>query len=279
MYSLVMAMALSGTAALPAHGGHGGNGGCYGGYACSGYNGCSGYGHGCNGGGHRLFGGLFGKHRGHGCNGGYACSGYGSGYGCSGYGCNGGGHRLFGGLFGKHRGHGCNGGYACSGYGGGYGCSGAVVASCCGCTGGYAGGYGGGYGAVGVPMGAGAPVMGAPMGAPGATPNVAPAPAEKRPEEPRRAEPKPPAASNAPAKLLVSLPADAALTIDGQATTSTGTTREFASPVLEAGRDYVYTLKANIVRDGKTVEESQTIRVRAGQTSEVSFGLTAVAAN
>jgi uncharacterized protein (TIGR03000 family) len=105
-------------------------------------------------------------------------------------------------------------------------------------------------------------------------PQTAPAPSEKR------AEPKPPAASNAaPAKLLVSLPADATLTIDGQATTSKGASREFASPVLETGRDYVYTLKANVTRDGKTVEESKTILVRAGETSEVSFGLTTVAAN
>lgn len=101
----------------------------------------------------------------------------------------------------------------------------------------------------------------------------APAPTPK-PEQPRKAEPRPPAAFNAaPAKVLVSLPTDASLTIDGNATVSTSGNRTFVSPELEAGKDYVYTLKAEIVRDGKSVTESKTIYVRAGETTEVAFDL------
>lgn len=244
MYSMVMVMALSGTAAVPAFGGHG----CHGSSGCSGYYGCSGSscGGSCHG-GHRLFS-CFNK--GNSCHGSYGCSGSCSGchgsYGCSGS-CHG-GHRLFGG----HGGHGCHG--SCSGYSN---CCGSVMV---GCTGGH--GCTGGYGAP----------MGAPMGAP---PAAAPAPAEKG-----RAEPRPPAALNAaPAKVLVTLPVDASLTIDGQATTSTGATREFVSPALENGKAYVYTIKVDVSRDGKTVSESKTVYVRAGETSEVSFGLSTVASN
>jgi len=266
-----MVMALSGTAAAPAFGGHGchgGNHGCSGYYSCSGYGhggyGCSGYG--CSGschGGHGFF------NKGHGCHGGHGCSGYCSGYvsyGCSGYGCSGschGGH----GLFNKH-GHG---GHGCSGYSN---CCGYVNYSCCGCTGGnvYYGGMGG------MPMGA---PMGAPMGGPQMQKAPAPTPGgAATPVEPRRTDTKPPAALNAaPAKVLVSLPVDASLTIDGQSTTSTGTSREFVSPALESGKDYVYTLTVNVVREGKTVSESKTVLVRAGETSTISFGLATVAAN
>lgn len=100
------------------------------------------------------------------------------------------------------------------------------------------------------------------------------------PAEPKKAETKPPAASlPTPAKVLVSLPADATLTIDGHATTSTSAQRTFVSPELEAGKDFTYTLKAEMVREGKTVTESKTIVVRAGETTEVSFDTLTVASN
>lgn len=107
------------------------------------------------------------------------------------------------------------------------------------------------------------------------------APATKAmPAEPKKAETKPPAASlPTPAKVLVSLPADATLTIDGHATTSTSAQRTFVSPELEAGKDFTYTLKAEMVREGKTVTESKTIVVRAGETTEVSFDTLTVASN
>ena len=75
----------------------------------------------------------------------------------------------------------------------------------------------------------------------------------------------------APATIVVSLPAEATLTIDGFATTLTSSVREFTTPTLAAGQSFVYNLTAAVVRDGKTVSSSQQIVVRAGETSKVSL--------
>jgi uncharacterized protein (TIGR03000 family) len=73
----------------------------------------------------------------------------------------------------------------------------------------------------------------------------------------------------APATILVTLPAQARLLIDGAATTSTSGTRLFVSPNLEPGRAYVYTLRAEMVRDGQTVAQEQRVTVRAGEQTRV----------
>jgi uncharacterized protein (TIGR03000 family) len=243
MYSVVLMMALSGGADAPACFGHGG-GCCGGGYACS----CSGYS--CHGGGHRLFGGhgccggggLFGGHGccggGHGMFGGHGCCGggglFGGHHGC----CGGGG--LFGG---HHRGHGCCGGYGCCG--GAYACSGACtgVAACTGCGG----------GAVITP----GPVQGTPPA------NVMPNPETIKPA-PKKAE------GPAPATIIVSLPENATLTVDGNATKSTSASRRLITPALEMGNSYVYTLRATF--NGQVV--TQDVEVRGGETSQANFSFT-----
>ena len=92
-------------------------------------------------------------------------------------------------------------------------------------------------------------------------------------------KPKPEAATPAPATIIVSLPANATLTIDDAATTSTASPRVFTSPVLPAGQDFHYTLKAQIVRDGKSVVVSKEVTVRAGETTHATLeaGLASVA--
>src|SRR5207244_3275794 len=55
--------------------------------------------------------------------------------------------------------------------------------------------------------------------------------------------------SSAPATIVVSLPADARLTVDGAQTNSVSERRTLVTPNLEAGETYVYTLRAEIVRD------------------------------
>jgi uncharacterized protein (TIGR03000 family) len=77
----------------------------------------------------------------------------------------------------------------------------------------------------------------------------------------------------APARILVRLPADASLTVDGSATKSTEGIRAFISPPLQPGKDYQYTLRAEVMRDGKKVERTRDVTVRAGQQSEVTFEL------
>jgi uncharacterized protein (TIGR03000 family) len=81
------------------------------------------------------------------------------------------------------------------------------------------------------------------------------------------------AAAPAPAYIVVSLPADATLTIDDKATSSTTETRTFVTPSLEDGKDFSYTLKMQVVRNGKVQTVSQTVAVQAGKESKVSLTL------
>ena len=78
-------------------------------------------------------------------------------------------------------------------------------------------------------------------------------------------------ASNTEATLVVTLPEDAKLTIGGEETTSTSANRVFVTPALEQGKEYEYTLKAQVVRDGKTQIATAKVTVRPGQTSQVEL--------
>jgi uncharacterized protein (TIGR03000 family) len=73
------------------------------------------------------------------------------------------------------------------------------------------------------------------------------------------------------AKIVVRLPADAKLTVDNQTTTSQSDRRTFISPPLQNGGDYYYTLKAQVVRDGKSLTATKRVIVQAGKETEVKF--------
>ena len=75
------------------------------------------------------------------------------------------------------------------------------------------------------------------------------------------------------ATVVVSLPADATLTIDGEATTSTSTTRVFQTPQLEPGQTFHYTFQAQVERDGKVQTVTRRVEVRAGEQTQVSLPL------
>jgi uncharacterized protein (TIGR03000 family) len=77
----------------------------------------------------------------------------------------------------------------------------------------------------------------------------------------------------APATIVVELPADAKLLIDDTATTSTSSRRVFVSPDLDTGREYHYTLKAEAMRDGKLVKVEKQVAVRGGETTPVTLVL------
>jgi uncharacterized protein (TIGR03000 family) len=77
------------------------------------------------------------------------------------------------------------------------------------------------------------------------------------------------------ATLVVTLPADAKLTIDDEPTTSTTGNRVFVTPALENGKVYQYTLKAQVVREGKTQTTTAQVTVRAGQVSSVELSVPA----
>jgi uncharacterized protein (TIGR03000 family) len=198
-----------------------------------------------------------------GCTGSYGCSG---GYGgCTGYsscsggygGCcgGGGGHHFLGGGHHHSSGGCCGGGYAYSGCcGGGYygaGCTGGYYGA--GCTGGYYGGCSGGcWGGNVIIIGEGKKE-------------------EKKEEKKEDKKDKDESLKAAPATIIVSLPAEAKLTIDDAATTSISDRRVFTSPDLPMGREFHYNLKAEYTRDGKPVVISKQITVRAGEETTVTM--------
>lgn len=258
MYGIVLAVAMSGTPDVASFGGRGCNGcngchGCYGAVAsCYGGSAC----HGCNG------GGFFSKHRGgcNGCYGGYACNGCHGGYACNG--CHGGG------LFSKFRNRGCHG---CNGCHGGYACHGG--SACYGgmaCHGGSPYGYGctGGMYHGGMVTGAGCVggVIVNPI--PG---TITPVIEMKKDDMKKDDKPVGMGMTAAPAKIVVSLPADAVLTFDGHKTASTSDSRLFVTPVLNEGQTFTYTLAAEIVRDGATKTASRTVTVRGGESVTVDM--------
>jgi uncharacterized protein (TIGR03000 family) len=82
-------------------------------------------------------------------------------------------------------------------------------------------------------------------------------------------------ATGTQATLIVSLPEDATLTIDGEETTSTSAQRVFVTPALEEGKEYEYTLKAKVQRDGKVEIATAKVTFRAGETKPVELKVSA----
>jgi uncharacterized protein (TIGR03000 family) len=187
-----------------------------------------------------------------GCCGCYSCCGCHGCHGCCGcWGCHGchGCHGCCGchGFF-SHC-HGCCGCYSCCGCCGCCGCYGCYGCNgCCGCNGCYS------YGCAGCNGGA--------------------APAVEKKEQKKDDDNDDDQAQQVKAntaRVIVSLPADAKLTINGQATKSTSAKRVFESPTLEKGKTYSYTFKATVVRDGRTVSAERKIQLKAGERKPVSF--------
>jgi uncharacterized protein (TIGR03000 family) len=159
-------------------------------------------------------------------------------------GCYGGGRHHRERHCGGHRHHG--GGCGCAGYQACNSCNtcntcAPVSQGCCGCY--------GGSGSWGAPPPAAMPQK------------LTTPPTEKKTEGP------------AAATIVVELPADATLTVDGAVTTSTSNVRVLVSPELPLGKEFQYTLTAQVVRDGKPLQVEQTVAVRAGEESRVSLSL------
>ncbi|MBL8824265.1 MAG: TIGR03000 domain-containing protein [Planctomycetia bacterium] len=89
-------------------------------------------------------------------------------------------------------------------------------------------------------------------------------------ETPAQPEKKPDAA--APAKVSISLPADAKLYVDGQLTrTIDKSIRTFMTPDLDNGQEYRYVMKAEVIRDGVVQSETKTVLVKAGADIREEF--------
>jgi uncharacterized protein (TIGR03000 family) len=232
MFSVVMAAALTASTSMPAWGK--GCGGCYGG----------GHGFGLGKGCTSCYGNCYGA--------GWGSSAFGCGGGCGGGGCWGGG--CWGG--------GCSGGGSCWG-GSGYGCNG-----CSGCWGSaghgswgacHGGCHGSAYGCYGYGGSGWSSCYGGSGcygGTVASTDHTYGAVAS---------------ASAKPATLLVELPADAKLYVDGYLSKQASAKRTIVTPDLDGGSDYTYTLKAESVQDGQTVTKTKTVTFRAGGTVRVDF--------
>jgi uncharacterized protein (TIGR03000 family) len=188
-----------------------------------------------------------------GCHGCYGSCGYSTCHGCyaSCYGCYGGWGSGYG--YGGYTYGGCCGGwnYGCSGYC--YGCGGYSYGGCCGsympsgyssgyCYGGCCGGY------MVVPGGAQAPMN--KVGGSGET----------------------------TATVVIKVPVDAKLTVNGQETVVPNGEQRFKTPTLEPGRTYSYDMTATVKRDGKDVTVTRKVLVKAGEESRADFSDLGVAA-
>ena len=71
--------------------------------------------------------------------------------------------------------------------------------------------------------------------------------------------------------LTVSVPADAKIFVNGKATTTTGTYREYISRGLKPGYEYNYEVRAEVVRDGETVSDVKTVSLVAGRLERLAF--------
>jgi uncharacterized protein (TIGR03000 family) len=73
------------------------------------------------------------------------------------------------------------------------------------------------------------------------------------------------------ARITVRVPADARLTVHGVDCPLGSDTRTFDTPALEPGQKYYYLLKAEVVRDGRTIAQTKRIDFRSGERVTVSF--------
>jgi uncharacterized protein (TIGR03000 family) len=154
----------------------------------------------------------------------------------------------------------CGGGGGC--YGGGGGCSGGG-----GC---YGGGGGGrrGYAYDAAPGGYYAYDQGYPQGMVGANMQQQDYQAFYAGPEDRDRD--------MPARLQIFLPPQARLTIDGTTTQQTGSSREFESPSLRAGKSFTYTLRAEMPGpDGQAQTITRKVNVRPGMVTRTVLDMRA----
>lgn len=252
MYTVVLMAAMTAGSATPdwhfrrgCHGCHGvSHAGCHGCVGCVG---------GCLGGGVPYGGSCLGTW------GGYSCAGPGSTcYGC--WGC-----------VGLNHGSTVYSAPDCYGFGVGAGHGGLGISfQCHGCYGAY-----GGWSCYGSPtpasLGGGVytdpntpPVTNEPGNTGGAVP---PPPAKDLPkiDLPKGEQ------SKARSKVIIDVPQDAKLYIDGQLMKSTAARRVFQTPDLVVGMDYFYEVKIEVTRDGKTTFQERRVIVRPGLDVTTAF--------
>lgn len=71
--------------------------------------------------------------------------------------------------------------------------------------------------------------------------------------------------------LTVRVPSDANVYVNGHKTASRGSVRQYISRGLEKGQSYRYEVKAEFVRNGKTIQKTEEVRLLGGQAISVAF--------
>ena len=74
-----------------------------------------------------------------------------------------------------------------------------------------------------------------------------------------------------PASVTALVPADAELWLDDYQGKQTGPSRTFKTPPLEPGKDYLYTIRARWHYDGRVIDRTRPVILRAGGAVEVDF--------
>jgi uncharacterized protein (TIGR03000 family) len=78
-------------------------------------------------------------------------------------------------------------------------------------------------------------------------------------------------AGKAPASVTVRLPADAKLWVDDTLCPLTSGLRSFNTPELQGGRQYYYTLRMEVEREGQVLSLSRRVLISAGSTVSVDL--------
>lgn len=189
------------------------------------------------------------------------CGGWGWGWGhygaaWAGYGCGG----CWGGGYG-YAPVGCYGWGGCAGWSGCYG-----APACYGMMnyGGYVGGYSMGY-SVADCCGDGVIVDG--KGGGGAIQKDSPVDDQPTPAVPEDGG----TGIGASTQLNLQVPQDAKVTINDYVTNSTGTLRRYVSRGLQPNAEYQFQIRAEVTRNGATIERTKVVRVRANETADVAF--------
>ncbi len=73
------------------------------------------------------------------------------------------------------------------------------------------------------------------------------------------------------ALMVLTVPSDAAVFVNGSATTATGAIRHYVSRGLEAGKQYEFQVRIVVDRNGSSVEDTKLVSLSAGDRAAISF--------
>jgi uncharacterized protein (TIGR03000 family) len=71
--------------------------------------------------------------------------------------------------------------------------------------------------------------------------------------------------------LILTVPADAKIWIEGSSTGQGGSQRQFVSPPIQPGHDYTYRIQVRWNQDGHEVTSEREIPVHAGDVINLTF--------